>query len=328
MTRDIMERHPLLDDRGRLIRDAWAREDVFAYNKSALSSQGRRQEWEIYQLVSERFFLRLTYGHGGWLALAETLFVDLETGERHVFADAKRFPGDSYDLDFSPAQPHSIKHEEDGFFLSVHANGEHRRLDCRGDGLDVRLVCSDAGDAICNAMSYRNRHQFLYSYKKNHLNLRGHVYLHGREYSLGDAFLVRSSTRGVLPWRHQWVWGSGSCRKGRHILGINIGWGLGEGESATENALFWDGEIHKLDRIWVDRNQDPMQPWRFQSNDGRFQVRFEPAMDSKRRRRFLLFSHSSQQLYGTLYGTVKLDDGRVLRVDGMPFVCEHVENRG
>ena len=70
-----------------------------------------------------------------------------------------------------------------------------------------------------------------------------------------------------------------------------------------------------------------MQPWRFQSNDGRFQVRFEPVYDRFTKNKLLLVNTATHRVYGQLFGTVKLDDGRTVRVDGMPFFCEHAKNR-
>lgn len=323
-----MEQMPLLDRKGRLTQPSWATEDVFHYNKQELRPHFRRKEWEFYQLSNEKILLQLTYGHIGYAGTVGATLVDFETGERFSTAPLKLFPGDSLDLDFSPGQPHSLKYEDDKLFLSVHTDGKYRRLDCRSEHLDVKLLCSNAGDAICMATPFRNRNQFCYNYKKNFLDLRGYVRLRGRELELDEnTFLLLNSGRGIWPYRHEWVWGNGTRRIGRHTLGINIGWGLGSDEAATENVLFWDGKAHKLDRIWVDRNQNPMEPWRFQSNDRRFDLRFEPSFDNVTRRNYLLVNTCCHQVFGKLYGTVYLDDGRGIKVDGMHFFCEHAENR-
>ena len=43
--------------------------------------------------------------------------------------------------------------------------------------------------------------------------------------------------------------------------------------------------------------------------------------------KLLLVNTATHRVYGQLFGTVKLDDGRTVRVDGMPFFCEHAKNR-
>lgn len=325
---ETMERMPLLDKKGRLTRPSWAVTDVFDYNKEYLRPHSRRKEWEFYQLSNRRFLFQLTYGHVAYAGRVGATLVDFETGERYTSGPLKLFPGDSLDLDFSAGQAHSLKYEDDKLFLSIHFDGKRRRLDCRSDRFDVKLSCSDSGDAMCIATPFSNRRQFYYNYKKNFLDLDGYVRLHRRDYPLDeDTFLVLDSGRGVWPYRHQWVWGSGTKRIGRHILGINIGWGFGSDEAASENILFWDGKAHKLDRIWADRNEDPMQPWRFQSNDGRFNLRFEPFFDNYTKTNYLLVHNRCHQVFGALYGTVYLDDGRGVKVDGMHFFCEHANNR-
>lgn len=323
------ERMPLLDHNGRLNQPSWATEDVFSYNKECLRPHFRRKEWELYQLSGERFFLQLLYGHMGLAGKAEALLLDFESGRRYVIGGRKLFPGDSMDLDFSAEQPHNLRYEDEKLFLFVHTDGERRRIECRTEDFEVRLLCSNVGEAICLATPFPNRQQFYYHYKKTFTELRGYVRLHGCDLELDkNCFLRLHSGRGVLPFRHEWIWGSGAARFGKHTLGINIGWGYGSDEAATENALIWDGKIHKLDRIWVDRNQNPMQPWRFQSSDRRFDIRFEPFYDHFSKGRCLLMNSRRHQVFGKLYGTVYLDDGRGIKVDGMHFVCEHSVGRG
>ena len=325
---ETTQRMPLLDERGRLTQPSWATTDVFYYNKEELRPHFRRKEWEFYQLSNPKFLFQLTYGHVGYAGNVGATLVNFETGERYSSGPLKLFPGDSLDLDFAGGQPHSLKYEDDGFFLSIHFDGKLRRIHCRSDHFEAKLLCPNAGDAMCIATPFRNRNHFYYNYKKNFLDLRGYVRLHGQDCPLDEnTFLLLDSGRGVWPYRHEWVWGNGTKRFGKHVLGINIGWGFGNDEAASENALFWDGRIQKLDRIWVDRNQDPMEPWRFQSSDGRFNLRFEPFYDNYTRRKYLVINTRCHQVFGKLYGTVYLDDGRGITVDGMHFFCEHAVNR-
>lgn len=329
MQLQTIERMPLLDSKGRLMQPSWATEDVFAYNKENLRPAFRRKEWEIYQLLNEDFFLQLTYGHMACAGKVEALLVDFVTGERYTAGSRRLFPGDSMDLDFSAQQPHSLHHQDGKLFLSIHTTDERRQLEWRSRELAGKLLCSHAGEAVCVATPFANPQQFYYHYKKIFPELRGRIRFRGRELELDkDSLLRLHSGRGVLPYRHEWIWGSGAKHFGSHVLGINIGWGFGSDEAPTENALFWDGKLHKLERIWVDRNQDPMQPWRFQSSDRRFDLRFEPYYDHFTKGRCLLMFARRHQVFGKLYGTVYLDDGRGIKVDGMHFICEHTEGRG
>ena len=326
---ETTERMPLLTKKGCLTRPSWAVTDVFDYNKERLRAPGRRKEWEFYQVSNRLFTFQVTYGHIAYAGTVGATLVDFETGERYTSGPVKLFPGDSLDLDFSGGQPHSLKYEDDGLFLSIGFDGDVRRIRCRSDQFDADLSCHDDGDAMVIATPFRRRGQFYYNYKKNFLDLAGHVRMHGREYVLDEnTFLLLDSGRGVWPYRHSWVWGNGTCPVDGHILGLNIGWGFGETGAATENMLFWDGRAQKLGVVRENYDpEDPMAPWRIWCDDGRLELEFEPYFDNFTEKKAVLLHTRCHQVYGALTGTVLLDDGSEIGLRGAHFFCEHAKNR-
>ena len=68
-----------------------------------------------------------------------------------------RFPGDSLDLDFSPGEPHTLKYEDDGLFLSISYDGAVRQVTVRSDRFDAELIFPDTGDAIAVALKRDRR---------------------------------------------------------------------------------------------------------------------------------------------------------------------------
>lgn len=323
------ERMPLLTHKGQLTRPSWAVEDVFEYNKERIRRPGRRKEWEFYQVSNRRFTFQVTYGHVAYAGTVGATLVDFETGERYTSGPMKLFPGDSLDLDFSPGQPHNLKYEDAGLFLSIGFDGYERHIVCRSQRFDAELVAHEDGDAMVIATPFQRKYQFYYNYKKNFLDLAGHVRMHKLEYPLDqDTFLLLDSGRGVWPYRHQWVWGNGSQEIQGHILGINIGWGFGQPGAATENMLFWDGRAQKLGRVWDDCDRENWKrPWRFYSDDGRFHMEFTPFFDNFTEKNFFLVKTRCHQVYGALSGTAVLDDGTCVEVEGMHFFCEYADNR-
>ena len=53
--------------------------------------------------------------------------------------------------------------------------------------------------------------------------------------------------RGVWTHDNTWYWGSGNGYVNGKPFGFNIGYGFGNTSAASENALFYDGKIHKLE---------------------------------------------------------------------------------
>lgn len=95
---------------------------------------------------------------------------------------------------------------------------------------------------------------FYYNHKINCMPASGTVTFSDRTIAFEPetAFGLLDWGRGVWPFNHEWVWGSGSAWIGGKRFGFNIGFGFGNTEAATENMLFYDGNAHKLNEVYVD----------------------------------------------------------------------------
>ena len=101
-----------------------------------------------------------------------------------------------------------------------------------------------------------------------------------------DTMCVLDWGRGVWPYRNVWYWGNGAKMvKGadgkEHMFGFEITWGIGCEDNATETCLFWDGKAHKIGSVDVETfpKGKYMQPWKFVSEDGRFNLTMTPYYD-------------------------------------------------
>ena len=322
------KRFPLLDEKGKLYRSGWSTGDVFLYNKEELRRGQPRKEWEFYRLFDRRFSLQLLWGHAGYVGEVRAELLDLETGRRWQAGKRQLFPGDSFDTDFSGGEPHRLKYEDDGFFLMLDCDGEYRRIRCRGSGFDVELMCPEAGDALATAAALAKKRQFVSQFKRNFPDVRGRIRVGGNEHLIGaDSFLFLRSCRGVFPRESSWFWGSGSARLGEHILGINLGWGMGRISHCTENVLFWDGEAQKLSRCRRSSSGDMEHGFLLEDEDGRLRLHFTPFYDQRQEKKGLLYRSDLRCLYGTVSGVVRLADGSRQTVEEVPFCCEFVKNR-
>ena len=155
------------------------------------------------------------------------------------------------------------------------------------------------------------------------------------DFSKEDTFCVMDWGRVCTPYRLVWYWGNGSqylCGADgkRHIFGFEITWGIGDESAATETCLFFDGKAHKIDAVDVETFPKPdkyMQPWRFLSRDGRFDLTMTPFYDHHSDLNIGVMRMHSHQVHGLWNGTATLDDGTVLDIRDMYAFCEYVENR-
>ena len=134
--------------------------------------------------------------------------------------------------------------------------------------------------------------------------------------------------RGVWTYDNTWFWGSGNCDLDGVPFGFNIGYGFGNTSAATENVIFYDGKVHKLDDITFHIPEDSYtKPWTFTSSDGRFEMDFVPILDRAAKIDFKVLVSDQHQVFGRMSGKAVLDDGTVLTIKDVLCFAEKVHNR-
>jgi len=76
-----------------------------------------------------------------------------------------------------------------------------------------------------------------------------------------------------------------------------------------------------------DGKEDYMASWLFTSDDGRFEMQFEPAMDRNAKVNVGIICSDQHQVFGRFSGTVVLDDGQRLSISNLMGFAEKVRNK-
>ena len=115
----------------------------------------------------------------------------------------------------------------------------------------------------------------------------------------------------------------------KHLFGFEITWAIGDESNATETCIFYDGKIHKIGAVDVEKfpKNRFMEPWKFISEDGRFNMTMVPTLDNHSDVDFKVGRMNCHQVYGVWNGDVTLDDGTKLIIKDLFTFCEYVENR-
>ena len=69
-----------------------------------------------------------------------------------------------------------------------------------------------------------------------------------------------------------------------------------------------------------------MKPWKFSSNDGRFEMDFKPIIDRQSNTNFIVLKSIQHQAFGYFTGNVVLDDGTKLEIKDLLGFAEDVLN--
>ena len=189
-------------------------------------------------------------------------------------------------------------------------------------------------ESIVIATPFDKPGHFYYNQKINCLRASGWVKLGGEKFELTPDrfFAVLDWGRGVWTYHNTWYWSSASGELDGVPFGWNLGYGFGDTSAATENALFYNGTLHKLEHINFeipikDGSEDFLAPWRFTSSDGRFEMQFQPVLDRAACTDLKLLKSDQHQVFGKFSGAAVLDDGSVLSVRDFFGFAEKVENK-
>ena len=143
--------------------------------------------------------------------------------------------------------------------------------------------------------------------------------------------------RGVWTYDNTWYWGSGNANVDGHDVGFNIGYGFGNTSAATENVIFYDGKVHKLDDIKIDipndidlydmDSPDYMKEWTISESNGRFEMTFTPILDRSAKMDFKLIVSDQHQVFGRMSGKMILDDNTEVELKDVLCFIEKVHNK-
>ena len=342
MQRRITTPGPLHDENGRLIETGYATELIRTYDRRRVAANRLRiKEWDYYAVCCDRFAFAVTIDHNGYMTMDSISLLDFEKNAQVTtsrmslpFIARRSMPASSREGD--------IRVSGKGYRMAFINDGKQRRLlgsmDSfhQGRSLSFNLLLTDAPEeSMVIVTPYRDHPEaFYYNQKINCMRVDGVISYDGKDYvcSPENTFAVLDWGRGVWTYDNTWYWGSTSGLADGVPFGFNIGYGFGDTSAATENVLFYDGKIHKLNRVTFgiplkDGKEDYLSPWTFSSDDGRFEMRFEPVMDRSALVDLKLICSDQHQVFGRFSGTAVLDDGRKLEIRNLMGFAEKVRNK-
>ncbi len=337
---------PLLNPDGTLNAKGWARHNVFTYDRSLVKRERliSCKEWDYYTVTDGRKQLLVSFanvGIGGFMGLR---LIDLHTGEvtadgSTIFVGGKkhlplnkvdvpgRFTGKSGKTEFDF---HTKETDRTVKFKMEH---QGKNLEC-----DLHMDIPEGLESITTVLPFEGDNtKYFMTTKQNCMPTSG-VFRFGDftyEFSKETSFCSLDWGKVNTPRKLVWYWGSGATyltdeAGKKHIFGFEITWAIGDESHATETCLFYDGKVHKIGAIDVEKFPKDrfMEEWKFVSEDGRFNLTMKPLRDNPSDLDLKVIARMNcHQIYGYWNGDVTLDDGTKLEIKDMFAFCEYVENR-
>jgi len=340
MQNEITEPSDLLDENGELIQKGWARKLLLKYDRSKIKAGWLRiKEWDYYAILNPDYGVTFTFSDLGYAGLIAVVWLDFK--ERNFIPDEIMVWFTKGHLNLpSSSETGDIKFSEKGITLSFKKEEDSRILNFNfpnfdnGRGIEANLVLyQDPNmDTMVIATPWKEKPtRFYYNQKINCMPTQGFVQLGNQKYDFTDynSFGVLDWGRGVWTYKNTWYWGSASGKlEDGTPVGWNIGYGFSDRSYASENVIFYDGIAHKLDQITFHFDpENYLKPWKFTSNDGRFEMDFEPIIDRNSKINFLILKSLQHQVFGYYTGSFILDDGTKIQIKRLLGFAEEVFNK-
>ena len=339
MRREQTEPLPLLNARGELNAPGWARTPVWTYRRRAVGSALRLREWDRLIVTDGRRALGVTLEDDTYLGSLTVWTLDLETGAQRSARRQTPLTLSSTGLSEEPFGSSAASGEgwaaallNSGtrMALSLHLDGFRER-----DALDVHLTMPvPGGDVMAAAFPFLKKDRFYYTCKSCGIRAAGTMILGGERYEFGaDCAASLDWSRGVLPYRSTAWWGAAWGEAEGKRLALNLGYGISPAREPSENGIFVDGKLRKLDRVAFripqkNGREDLTGKWLAVSADRRLEAEFTPDRQREERWNLVVARNEADQLFGHWSGTVIGKDGSRLSFRDLPGFLERRERRG
>ncbi len=335
---EVTSNHPLLDANGNLVEPGWSRSLVQDYDRSMIKApKWRIKEWDYYLVLSDKFAGAFTISDDGYIGLQSVSLLEFgDNPYEHTETVLNTFPLGKLGLP-SSSDEGITSYEDTRLQMNFEVTEGARHITCHLENFwngkpfncDITLA-QPKMDTMVIATPWDKEKHFYYNQKINCMRASGYMEYDGVRYEFNPKtdFGTLDWGRGVWTYDNTWNWGSGNCDIDGNAFGFNIGYGFGNTTAATENVLFYNGKVHKLDDITFHIPESSYtDPWKFTSSDGRFEMDFVPVIDRAACLDYKVIVSDQHQVFGRLSGTAILDDGTKVEVKDMMCFAERVHNR-
>ncbi len=345
MEHEVTKKQTLLNSKGRILEEGWARHPYWLYERKAVKGGTLRiKEWDYYAVINQNkgYAITATISDLGYAALFALSYVDFQRQAVSQQEAITFLPRGTIGLSPSSGEDSQVSWANKKLRLAFikHETQRHLMVACpdmvlpdgtKGLDCDIILTQPKQSESLSIATSWKEQRKAFYLNEKiNCLSANG-IVRRGMETEtllLGEAWGVLDWGRGRWTYQNTWYWASVSALVENVPFGLNLGYGFSDREVASENAIFYNLVIHKIGKVtMIPENGDRTKPWTIKDEEGRLEALFEPCVDRASKTNFLVIQSDQHQFFGYFSGKCTLDDGTTIQFDHLRGFAEEVFNR-
>lgn len=327
-----------LSDGRRLNPEAkgWSRQPLHRANLRG--SWGRTKRWDYWAILTDDFFVSITFADVDYIGLVTVGWGNLRTG-RHGGRDITVPFARGISL---PELPGSTRLQFRNRHLELEivpkVDGTQLRAswtepDGSKGSVDVVVEAPSAHESVNVVIPWSDT-RFQFTSKHQARAVRGTAHIDDATYKLGpddtEAWGVLDVGRGRWPYRTVWNWagGAGHTPDGR-VIGLQLGGKWTDGTGFTESGVMIDGRVIKIgeELEWTYAWNDPMKPWRVQSASRDLDLTLTPSFDRHAKTNLLVLSTEVHQVFGRWNGNVPDGNGGTVDIGDITGFAEESRSR-
>ncbi len=336
----INEKDDLLDEFGNLKHKGYATSLILDYDRNKIkANKSRIKEWDYYLVYNKDYAIALTIDDNYYMGLVSASFINLKEKWEKTISPMYFLPKGKVNLPPSSKEGDAIKEGKNYSFKFINKKNT-RVLECRIDNflnnkpyiINFELT-NEPKESMVIATPFNKDKHFYYNQKIVGFKAKGYVTINDERIEFNDdTYALLDWGRGVWTYSNTWYWGSGVRKVSDDLIGFNLGYGFGDTSNASENMLFINGKSIKIDKITfnIPKNKkgkdDYLSPWEIVSNDGIINWIFTPIIDRHSNANVLIIQSNQHQVFGTVHGSIKLED-KVIEIKDFTCFFEKVVNR-
>ena len=312
------------------------------------------KEWDYFISYFEKhnIWVATTISDLGYVSMFSFSVIDCNINKYSQIEDISLFSLGNLNLPSKSKNNHKIIHNSKNMNISISKNNEQRKINIestnfilpngeKGLNISIEMVQVPSIESINIQTKWaHNRNLFYLNEKINGMTISKGYYNIGKSFSgnikrknAENIFTTLDWGRGVWAYQGTWYWSSGTGYIDGIKLGFNFGYGFSDRTPATENCVFYDDKIHKLNKIEfiIPNNENDLceknKFWEIKSDDKRINLIFLPQVNRKGQFNFGIIKSEQNQVFGIFEGDIILDNGIKLNIKNMHGFAEKVYNR-
>ena len=291
----------------------------------------RLKEWDFYQITNRDFSLYAIIGHVSYATSINITLFEFKTNKRIYVG--KLLPFKKVVMDNNANLNHNVRYKDKDYYLEFKKEGNNHYIEFEANTKEYTICkASIKLEELCNdnilvCTPFTKKKHFYLNQKNCLMKASGNINFGDNHYNLGDeSFGLLDWGRGVLPFKHHWIWGNGSGIVDGKCFGFNIV-SFGNNEYGSENIFFYDEKSYKLNKVDIKFSEDDyMNEWEYLSDDGTFCFKMMPIYDNHTKTKMLWVNNECHQVFGNFSGYIVID-GRKIEIKDFWAFTEFAHNR-